>query len=120
MRPNTPTGSVTGSSPKTRTTPASARHKPRMRLISVDLAAPLSPTSPNTQPRGTDSETEFRATLVPKMRERFEMETTVALVSAVKLRIRFPGVSAATPRYEFVFDKTTDFVFSQVQGFKPV
>src|SRR6185295_5527440 len=50
MRPRTETGSETGSMPKTRTVPASARNKPRICLIKVVLPAPFSPTSPNTLP----------------------------------------------------------------------
>src|SRR5689334_3494021 len=68
MRDRTPTGSATGSRPKTRTVPLSARKSPRMCLMSVVLPAPFAPTRPYTAPRGIDRLTEDRAVRAPKRR----------------------------------------------------
>src|SRR6266567_7689315 len=70
MRDSTPTGSATGSRPKTRTEPLSALSSPRMWRMSVVLPAPLTPTRPYTAPRGSDSLTESSAVRVPKRRVR--------------------------------------------------
>src|SRR5438552_6702021 len=68
MRDRTPTGSATGSSPKTRTEPLSARSRPRTCLMSVVFPAPLAPTRPYTAPRGIDKLTESSAVFESKRR----------------------------------------------------
>src|SRR5262245_5730029 len=76
MRARTPTGSATGSRPKTRTEPVSACNRPSTCLISVVLPAPLAPTRPNTAPRGTARLTRSSATLAPKRRVTPRMSMT--------------------------------------------
>src|SRR5262249_54674172 len=76
MRDRTPSGSVTGSRPKTRTLPSAARSRPRTCLMRVVLPAPLAPTRPRTAPRGTARLTRSRATLAPKRRVRLRTAMT--------------------------------------------
>src|SRR5213596_4371139 len=113
MRAKTETGLETGSTPKTRTVPASARNKPKMCLINVVLPAPFSPTSPNTLPRGRYSDTSFNTVFEPNVRDRFVMATTAsaeepkdcrsACASIIQSRIlssiayQFAGVQARFP-----------------------
>src|SRR5581483_6252984 len=78
MRPSTPTGSATGSRPKTRTVPASALNRPRICLMSVVLPAPFSPTRPKTPPLGTYNEMLSSTVLAPKRRDRSVMPTTAS------------------------------------------
>src|SRR5882724_12288207 len=76
MRPRTPTGSATGSRPKTRTVPDSAFNRPRICLIRVVLPAPFSPTNPKTHPRGTYNDTSSSTVLEPNRRVRLVMAAT--------------------------------------------
>src|SRR6185295_1754775 len=80
MRDRTATGSATGSSPKTRTKPLSARSRPRICLMSVVLPAPLAPTRPWTAPRDMDRLTEARAVLAPKRRVSSDTLTTDSFI----------------------------------------
>src|SRR5437588_5599646 len=76
MGPSTPAGSATGSRPKTRTLPPLGRSRPSRWRISVVLPAPLAPTRPKTQPRGTVRLTPSSARLGPKRRVKPRSSTT--------------------------------------------
>src|SRR6185503_18076737 len=88
MRDSTPTGSATGSLPKTRTKPLSARSRPRRCLMSVVLPAPFAPTRPYTAPRGRDRLTERSAVLSPKRRVSSETWMTESGVGLLLLADR--------------------------------
>src|SRR5215471_3388380 len=96
MRERTPTGSTTGSSPKTRTEPFCAASRPRMCLISVVLPAPLAPTRPYTTPRGTVSVTSFKAILAPNRRVTPVTAMTVSFMCTSLLCVGPEGSVALT------------------------
>src|SRR4051812_46975572 len=112
MRPNTATGSATGSIPNTRTVPVSARNRPRTCLIKVVLPAPFSPTRPNTLPRGTSNDTPFKTVLEPNRRERLPSATTDS-------RMFLPLLIGAAER-QFVLDEPPDFIFTEFEIVEPV
>src|SRR5258708_5406429 len=76
MRERTPTGSATGSRPKTRTDPLSALSRPMMCLMSVVLPAPFAPTRPYTPPRRKVSVTDDNASFAPNRRVSDEISMT--------------------------------------------
>src|SRR5438874_2024886 len=109
MRPRTETGSSTGSIPKTRTEPVSARHSPRICLIRVDLPAPFSPTRPKTLPDGTLSVTSFNAGLEPNLRDSLLTATTGSCIF-------FPCRLAGAAACQFGFHEPAYFLFVQVES----
>ncbi len=113
MRPRTEVASDTGSMPKTLTVPVWARHNPRTCLISVDLPAPFSPTSPNTDPRDTATDTSFRAFFDPNVRDKWAMSTTVS-------RMLLPRLSGCSPKRKLVLHQPANFLFAKSEGFEPV
>src|SRR5688500_7788038 len=113
MRPRTDGGSATGSTPNTRTEPDSARQRPSRCLISVDLPAPFSPTSPNTLPRGTASVTSRRAFVAPKLRERFVTATTCSCTA-------LPRMLRGAPLGQLVLHDAADLVFGQIERLEAV
>src|SRR5215475_4530153 len=116
MRPKTATGSETGSRPKIRTLPCSARSNPRMCLINVVLPAPFSPTRPNTPPRGTLSETSLSAAFETNRRDKFLMLTT----ASVESRICLPRFLAHPARRQIAFQQPANLVLTQIQRFELV
>src|SRR5215471_14217328 len=121
MRERTPTGSTTGSSPKTRTEPFCAASRPRMCLISVVLPAPLAPTRPYTTPRGTVSVTSFKAILAPNRRVTPVTAITVSFMGESLLRIGLQSRVALTQQvYDLVAveSKLASFSNQRVDAFR--
>src|SRR5580765_454941 len=112
MRLSTPTGSRTGSRPKTRTEPVVARNSPSRCLRSVVLPAPLAPTRPYTRPAAAWNDTPSRAVLPTNDRER-SLTSTICPMLFLHVR-RFGGGSEIHGRFAFA-DHPEDVVGSEVQ-----
>src|SRR5688572_7949033 len=112
MRLSTPTGSRTGSRPKTRTEPVVARSSPSRCLRSVVLPAPLAPTRPWTWPAVARKDTPSSAVFVPKDRER-SLTSTICPMLSLHVR-RFGGGPVVHGRFAFA-DHPEDVVGGEVQ-----
>src|SRR5581483_10645369 len=123
MRTRTPSGSATGSRPKTRTDPLAAFSKPRTWRISVVLPAPLTPTRPKTTPRGTVRLTSSRATLAPKRRVNPRISITLsarleplAYMDSFLLGMGMQALVALTKERDDLFDVDVHLVRLGQQG----
>src|SRR5688572_16973897 len=112
MRPSVPTGFAMGSNPNTRTVPDCGRSSPSTCLISVVLPAPLPPISPNTPPRGMDSETSSSAVLSPnRLVTRCSSITELvgvmgaSMVSFLRGSSRREQIAPLLDQLEHVFDR---------------
>src|SRR5688572_24638593 len=114
MRLSTPTGSRTGSRPKTRTEPEVARSSPSRCLRSVVLPAPLAPTRPWTWPAVAWKDTPSRAVLLPNDRERL-MTSTTACSMPLCLHFRRLGVGPGIHGRLPFPDHAKDVVRGEVQ-----
>ena len=94
-------GAPVTSTPSTNTVPALGRKCPVIRLIRVDLPAPLGPITPRIVPDWTDSDTPDNACSAPKRRLRLRVSRMgvgmIARVSEGAVTAGRPGSHRAVP-----------------------